>query len=55
MEHKHQEERKTLIDQWGTEKDHLLNQNILLKDKLQHVQNYETELQSELLKNKKVG
>lgn len=53
LEHKHHEERKTLIDQWGSEKDQLLNQNILLNDKLQQVQNYENELQSELLKNKK--
>ncbi|VVC45976.1 Hypothetical protein CINCED_3A002905 [Cinara cedri] len=50
IEHKHHEERKTLINQWESEKDHLLNQNILLKDKLQHVQNYENELQSQLLK-----
>ncbi|XP_060881527.1 blastoderm-specific protein 25D [Metopolophium dirhodum] len=53
LEHKHHEERKTLIDQWGSEKDQLLNQNILLNDKLQQVQNYENELQSELLNNKK--
>lgn len=53
LEHKHHEERKTLIDQWGSEKDQLLNQNILLNDKLQQVQNYENELQSELLSNKK--
>uniref|UniRef100_A0A2S2QE35 Ninein n=1 Tax=Sipha flava TaxID=143950 RepID=A0A2S2QE35_9HEMI len=53
LEHKHHEERKTLIDQWDSEKDQLLNQNILLKDKLQQVQDYENELQSELFKNKK--
>ncbi|XP_022177383.1 blastoderm-specific protein 25D [Myzus persicae] len=53
LEHKHHEERKTLIDQWGSEKDQLLNQNILLNNKLQQVQNYENELQSELLNNKK--
>jgi len=54
LEHKHNEERKTLIDQWGSEKDQLLNQNILLNDKLQQVQNYESELESELLNKKKV-
>lgn len=54
LEHKHYEERKTLIDQWGLEKDQLLSQNSLLKNKLQQVQNYENELQSEFLQNKKV-
>lgn len=54
LEHKHNEERKILIDQWGSEKDQLLHQNILLNEKLQHVQNYENEIQSELLKTQKV-
>lgn len=54
LEHKHHEERKILIDQWGLEKDQLINQHSLLKNKLQQVQNYENELQSELLLNKKV-
>jgi len=54
LEHKHHKERKTLIDQLSSEKDQLINQNIFLNDKLQQVQNYENELQSELLNNKKV-
>lgn len=54
LEYKHHEEQKTLIDQWGLEKDQLLNQNNLLNNKLQQVQSYENDLQSELLKNKKV-
>lgn len=53
LEHKHHEERKILIDQWGSEKDQLVNQNNLLNDKLQLVHNYENEIQSELSKNKK--
>ncbi|XP_022177832.1 synaptonemal complex protein ZEP1-like [Myzus persicae] len=53
LEHKHYEERKTLIDQWVSEKDQLLSQNILLNDKVLQLQNYENELQSELLNNKK--
>lgn len=55
LEYKHHEEQKTLIDQWGLEKDQLLNQNNLLNNKLEQVQSYENDLQSELLKNKKVG
>lgn len=54
LEHKHHEEQKTLIDQWGSEKDQLFNQNILLEDKLQQAQHCENELQSELSKSKKV-
>lgn len=54
LEYKHHEERKSLIDQWGSEKDQLINHNTLLSDKLQLVQNYENEIQSELSKNKKV-
>jgi len=54
LEHKHYEERKTLIDQWVSEKDQLINQNVLLSDKLLQLQNYKNKLQSELLNIKKV-
>ncbi|XP_050435972.1 ninein [Adelges cooleyi] len=53
LEHKHNEERKTLIDQWGLEKDHLFSQNNMLNEKLREIKNYESELQSELATIKK--
>ncbi|XP_022182911.1 WEB family protein At4g27595, chloroplastic-like [Myzus persicae] len=52
LELKH-EERKTLINRWGSEKCKLHNLNILLKDKLLQVQNNAIKLQSKLLNNKK--
>ncbi|XP_050532815.1 blastoderm-specific protein 25D isoform X2 [Daktulosphaira vitifoliae] len=56
LEQKQNEEKKSLMNQWFTEKDNLFSQINILNENLKEIQNYKSELQLELVKTKeKVG